>query len=83
MLSDDDRKAVADLALRALDAMEEDNDGDVQLVAAGIVFETSWVNEDGETRFGGQYRSLERNSPHHIAGLYMTTANKIMQPVDD
>ena len=68
-MTDDDRRDLADLAMRALDTIAEDY-GDADLIAACLVFEVRTKDdEDGEDLFHGNYKSLERNSPHHIGGL--------------
>lgn len=76
-MTDDDRKQVADLALRALDTISEDYGDDAELLAASLVFEVR-VGDGEDAMYHGNYKSLARNSPHHIAGLLMTTAKEIV-----
>lgn len=77
-MTDQDRAVLADLAMQALDTILEDYGDDAELVAASLVFEVKTKDEDGDEVFHGNYKSLERNSPHHIAGLLQTTANYIV-----
>jgi hypothetical protein len=78
-MTDDDRARVADLAMRALDTILEDYGEDAELVAASLVFEVKLKDEDGDDVWHGNYKSLEENSPHHIAGLLHQTANYILR----
>lgn len=77
-MTDDERQAVAELAMRALDTINEDYGEDAELIAASLVFEVKVKDEEGEELYHGNYKSLERNSPHHIAGLLHTTAHYIV-----
>lgn len=77
-MTDDERQAVAELAMRALDTIIEDYGDDAELMAASLVFEVKVKDEDGEELYHGNYKSLPQNSPHHIAGLLQTTAHWIV-----
>lgn len=78
MISEEDRQAVADLALRALDTILEDYGEDAELMAACLCFEVRVVDEDGDDIYHGNYKSLPQNSPHHIAGLMQATAEHVL-----
>ena len=78
-VDEDDRKVVADLALQALDTIQADYGDGAELVAATIIFEVKVTDEEGDELFHGNYKSLDRNSPHHIAGLLMATSNHILR----
>jgi hypothetical protein len=78
-MTDDDRARLADLAMRALDTILEDYGEDAELVAASLVFEVKLKDEDGDDIWHGNYKSLEANSPHHIAGLLHQTATYMMR----
>lgn len=77
VISDDDRRELGDLAMRALDTIIEDYGEDAELLAASLVFEVKSLDEDGDEVFHGNYKSLERNSPHHISGLLRCAADWI------
>jgi hypothetical protein len=77
-MNDSERQAVAGLALRALDTIEEDYGENAELIAASLVFEVKVTDEDGEVTWHGNYKSLDGNSPFHIAGLFSQTAKEIM-----
>jgi predicted Zn-dependent protease with MMP-like domain len=77
-MTDEDRQAVADLAMRALDTILEDYGEDTVLRAASLVFEV-----ESDNAFHVNYKSLERNSPHHIGGLYQGMALHILGPAGD
>ena len=79
MISEEDRAALADLALRAIDTILEDYGEEAELCAACLVFEVRvGADEPADEVFHGNYKSLERNSPHHIAGLMTATANHVL-----
>lgn len=80
MITDENRAALADLAMRALDTILEDYGDDAELLAASLVFEVRAPDEDGEWLYHGNYKSLENNSPHHIGGLLRATAAHILGP---
>jgi hypothetical protein len=82
-ITDADRQDVADLAMRALDTILEDYGEDAHLCAATIVFEVRIVDDDGDDIYHGNYKSLARNSPHHIGGLLASTAGYILMPGND
>ena len=84
-MTEEDRRELADLALRALDTINDDYGEDAELCAASIVFEVRVPAQDADDDpvYHGNYKSLERNSPHHIAGLLHTTAGYIMSPAYD
>jgi hypothetical protein len=80
VIDDADRAELADLAMRALDCITDDYGEDAELICACLVFEVRTPNADDEddpdgATFHGNWRSLERNSPHHLAGLLAATAN--------
>lgn len=75
MIGEEQRRALADLALRALDKIAEEYGEDADLIAATLVFEVRAKDEDGDDCYHGNYESLENSSPHHISGLLRTTAN--------
>lgn len=79
-MTDDDRAALADLAMRALDTILDEYGDDAELCAASLVFEVRIEDEDGEPLYHGNYKSLPGCSPHHIAGLLSTTALYIQTP---
>lgn len=83
MISDEDRRQLADLAMRALDTILEDYGDEAELVAASLVFEVKVTDEEGEDMWHSNYKSLVGNSPHHVAGLLHSTAEYIMRPADD
>jgi hypothetical protein len=78
VIRDEDRQGLADLAMRALDTIADDYGDDAELVAASLVFEVKVKDEGGEELWHGNYKSLEQNSPHHIAGLLQATAEDIL-----
>lgn len=78
-VTDDDRREMAELAMKALDALADHGD-DVVLDAACIVFEVSEPTSRGRL-FSQDWRSLGRNSPLHIAALLDATASQITEPV--
>jgi hypothetical protein len=81
MVNEQDRSDLADLAMRALDTIEDDYGENAELAAASLVFEVRVQGQDdAEPLFHGNYKSLERNSPHHIAGLLYATGQHIMAP---
>ena len=81
MISDTDRAALADLSMRALDAIAE-FDEDAELLCACMVFEIRAPDHDepetGPLYHGG-YKSLPGNSPRHVAGLLSSTAARILR----
>ena len=79
-MNDQDRAELADLAMRALDTIAEEYGEHAELEAACLVFEVRIEGDDGESFYHGNYKSLERNSPHHIAGLLYTTGQYLMTP---
>src|SRR5688500_8070130 len=81
-MTDEDRAALADLAMRSLDTILEDYGDDAHLCAASLVFEVQ-VGQGDEALYHVNYKSLERNSPHHVAGLLHSTAAHITNPDDD
>ena len=83
MISEEDRAALADLAMRALDEIESEYGGDADLTAAVLVFEVRVPDSDGDARWHGNFKSLEHNSPHHIAGLLDATAAFLQTPIED
>jgi hypothetical protein len=84
-MTDEDRAAVADLAMRALDTILADYGEEAELVAASLVFEVRVPDEDDtdDDRWHVNYKSLARNSPHHIGGLLYSTAAHILNPASD
>lgn len=80
MISDEDRRDLADLAMRAIDTILEDYGDDAELCAASLVFEVKVRDDDGEPIYHGNYKSLERNTPHHIGGLLYATACYVLEP---
>lgn len=82
-ISDEDRAALADLAMRALDTILEEFGDGAELLAACLVFEVKAPGEDGEPLFHCNYKSLERNSPQHIGGLLYGSAVHILSPEGD
>ncbi len=80
-ITEDDRRALGDLALRALDTIAEDYGEDAELVTAALVFEVKTVDdEDDEDVWHGNYKSIDGTSPHHIAGLLRSTADYLQSP---
>ena len=75
MIGDDDRRAVGDLALRALDKILDEYGEDAELIAATLVFEVKATDEEGDVVYHGNYESLENSRPHHLSGLLRTTAD--------
>jgi len=82
MIPDAARTELADLAMRALDTIIEDYGEDADLCAASLVFEVKTRDADGDVVYHGNYKSLERNSPHHIGGLLYSTALYVMGPTE-
>lgn len=80
MISDQDRADLADLAMRALDTILEDYGEDADLCAASLVFEVRTEDEDGDSVYHGNYKSLKRNTPHHIGGLLQATSVYLLSP---
>ena len=82
MISDQDRAALADLAMRAIDTIVDDYGDEAELTAASLVFEVraNDGNGDEDALFHVNYKSLPHNSPHHIAGLLAGTAAYISSP---
>ena len=78
MISEEDRAALADLAMRALDTILEDYGEDAELMAASLIFEVRTKDDDGDDIYHGNYKSLAHNSPHHIGGLLRSTANFLL-----
>jgi dihydrodipicolinate synthase/N-acetylneuraminate lyase len=79
-ITDADRQELADLAMRALDTIVADYGDDATLEAASLVFEVKTLDDDGVQVWHGNYNSLERNGPHHIAGLHIATAAYLLNP---
>ena len=80
-MTDEDRKELADLALRALDTINEDYGEDAELIAACLTFEVASRDDDGELAYYGNQKILERNSPLHIAGVLQAAVNELLNPV--
>lgn len=80
MISEEDRAALADLAMRALDTILEDYGEDAELCAASLVFEVRLRDGDGDLVHHCNFKSLERCAPFHIAGLLQATALRLMTP---
>lgn len=80
MITDDDRRELADLAMRALDTITEDYGDNADLCAASLVFEVKTTDDDGDPIYHGNYKSLDRNTPHHIGGLLHGTALYLLTP---
>ena len=81
MISDDDRARLADLAMRALDTIDEYGDG-AEITAASLVFEVRVPDPDDpdDPRYHVNYKSLHGNSPNHIAGILAGTAAWLQAP---
>ena len=84
-MTEDDRRDLADLAMRALDTIHADYGEDAELCAASLVFEVKVrdATDEAKSLYHVNYKSLERNSPHHIAGLLGGTALHISSPATD
>jgi hypothetical protein len=84
-MTDEDRAALADLAMRVLDTIIEDYGEGSELCAASLVFEVkvSHGPDPGDDVFHANYKSLAHNSPHHIGGLLHSTALHILSPESD
>lgn len=82
MITEEDRREVADLAMRALDTIDRDYGEDAELTAATLVFEVRAPDEDGDYRYEGNYKSLARCSPFHIAGLLKVAIDWLTTPDD-
>jgi hypothetical protein len=77
VITDEDKAALGDLAMRAIDAILEEYGEDAELCAATLVFEVRTKDEDGDDLWHGNYRSLPDTSPNHAVGLLYTTARWI------
>ena len=78
MIGEEERRALADLALRALDMIDENFGEDAELIAASMVFEVRTKDDDGEFIYHGNYESLNDSSPHHLSGLFRTCADHMV-----
>lgn len=79
MITEDDRRDLGDLAIRSLDSIEDYGE-DATLSAATIVFEVRHDGGDGREIFSCEYKSLDRNSPRHIAGILQSMVNWLTIP---
>jgi hypothetical protein len=79
MMTDDDRRELGDLAIRALDSIADYGD-DATLTAAILVLEVRHTDDEGRDIFSCEYKSLDRNSPHHLAGVMQSTINWLTAP---
>lgn len=82
-MTDEDRREIADLAMRALDTILDEYGDDASLTAAALVFEVRTTDEDGDEVYHTAYRSLARNSPNHIGGMLYGAAQYITAPETD
>jgi hypothetical protein len=84
-MTDQDKADLADLAMRALDTILEDYGDTAELCAASLVFEVKVPDEDDDTEslYHVNYKSLTRNSPHHIGGLLVSAGQHIISPASD
>ena len=81
MISDQDRADLGDLAMRAIDTIIEDYGEDAELCAASLIFEVRVTDpDDDEPLYHGNYKSLSRNTPHHIGGLAQSLSNWLLNP---
>lgn len=74
MITDEDRRKLGDLSMRALDAIAEYGE-DAELVGATLLFDVR-VPADGD-RDGahyGNYVSLPGMSPNHVGGMCQSQA---------
>lgn len=76
-MTDDDRRDLTDMMMRALDAIEQDYEG-ADLMAGALVFEVRMKDEEGDDVYHANYKCLMRNSPHHLAGLLTRTAQAMV-----
>lgn len=79
-MTEQDRADLADLALKALDQILEEYGDDAKLMGATLIYEVETVDEDGDTVYHGNYRSLERCTASHVGGMAQTLANHLMNP---
>lgn len=78
MIDEEQRQALADLAMRGIDAtLEEYGDG-ASLTAAALVFEVCEDDTD-EWRWHGHWETLKGQSPHYTAGLLREAARILME----
>jgi hypothetical protein len=78
MITDEDRAALGDLAMRAIDKIIADYGDDAELCAATLIFEVRTKDTDGDDVYHGNYESLVGNTPHHIGGLAQSLANWLL-----
>ena len=78
MISNDDRRELADVAMSALDDMVEEFGEDAVLLGATMVAEI----RVGDT-FHGRYWSMQRTSPAHAVGMLRMAAAFIGAPISD
>lgn len=81
MVTDEDRRALTDLALRTLDELDERWAGSAQLVTAVLVFEARLPDDpddpdDYTTHVS--YKSIRGASPNHVGGLCQSLANWLL-----
>lgn len=86
MISDEDKRALADLSLRALDCIEEEYGPDAELSGAVMVFEVRLPDPESTTdtwMYQGNYRSMRGVSPSHAGGMCQLTANWLLGHFED
>lgn len=85
-MDEQDHRALADLAMRAIDAIQDEYGPTATLTSATLLFEVQVPDPDGddsEDRFHVNYRSLPGTSPMHIGGLAQSAALHMLSPVSD
>jgi hypothetical protein len=78
MISEDDRRELADVVMRALDDILEEFGEDAELLGATMVAEI----QVGDM-FHGRYWSMPRTSPAHAIGMLHMSAAFLGAPVSD
>lgn len=79
-ITDEDKQKLADLVMRAFDAIAEDYGDDAELVTGILVYEVRVPDTESKTNdwfWHGNFEGMNETSPHHISGLLETTAQQI------
>lgn len=82
MITDDDRRKLTDMVMRALDGIEEYGD-DAEFLGATMVFEVRVPDPDDAAEpwtYHGNYRSTDGTSTAHAGGMAQQLAHWLLTP---
>jgi hypothetical protein len=77
VITDGDRAALADLAMRALDTIQDDYGDGAEFLGATLVFEVRVPDPDDEEDpwlYHGNYKSTPDLAPSHVGGMCQSMA---------